>query len=134
MRAVVTGGAGFLGSHLCDKLLAEGWDVLAIDNFTTGRRDNLRPDDKVKLIEDTIVDGALVDRLFAEFKPEVVVHTAASYKDPDAWADAAERWRGLGASHLSVNTMGGGLEGPDAHVARLREAMAAIGPGAGRAA
>jgi dTDP-glucose 4,6-dehydratase len=36
MRAVVTGGAGFLGSHLCDKLLAEGWDVLALDNFITG--------------------------------------------------------------------------------------------------
>src|SRR5712692_6835051 len=36
MRAVVTGGAGFLGSHLCDKLLAEGWDVLALDNLVTG--------------------------------------------------------------------------------------------------
>ncbi len=42
MRAVVTGGAGFLGSHLCDKLLAEGWDVLAVDNFITGAKDNLR--------------------------------------------------------------------------------------------
>src|SRR5438132_13701813 len=41
MRAVVTGGAGFLGSHLCDKLLAERWDVLAIDNFITGAKGNL---------------------------------------------------------------------------------------------
>jgi dTDP-glucose 4,6-dehydratase len=41
MRAVVTGGAGFLGSHLCDKLLAEGWDVLALDNFITGAKGNL---------------------------------------------------------------------------------------------
>jgi dTDP-glucose 4,6-dehydratase len=41
MRAVVTGGAGFLGSHLCDKLLAEGWDVLALDNFITGVKGNL---------------------------------------------------------------------------------------------
>src|SRR6202047_3767168 len=41
MRAVVTGGAGFLGSHLCDRLLAEGWDVLAVDNFITGAKDNL---------------------------------------------------------------------------------------------
>jgi dTDP-glucose 4,6-dehydratase len=41
MRAVVTGGAGFLGSHLCDRLIAEGWDVLALDNFITGREVNV---------------------------------------------------------------------------------------------
>jgi dTDP-glucose 4,6-dehydratase len=41
MRAVVTGGAGFLGSHLCDRLIAEGWDVLAIDNMVTGVEDNV---------------------------------------------------------------------------------------------
>jgi dTDP-glucose 4,6-dehydratase len=41
MRAVVTGGAGFLGSHLCDYLLAKGWDVLAIDNLVTGAEANV---------------------------------------------------------------------------------------------
>src|SRR5260370_29132543 len=41
MRAGVTGGGGFLGSHLCDKLLAEGWEVLALDNFITGAKGNL---------------------------------------------------------------------------------------------
>jgi dTDP-glucose 4,6-dehydratase len=41
MRAVITGGAGFLGSHLCDRLLAEGWDVLVLDNFITGAKGNV---------------------------------------------------------------------------------------------
>ena len=41
MRAVVTGGAGFLGSHLCDRLLAVGWEVLALDNLITGDEGNL---------------------------------------------------------------------------------------------
>lgn len=41
-RVTVTGGTGFLGSHLCEKLLAAGHDVLCIDNFFTGSKDNIR--------------------------------------------------------------------------------------------
>jgi dTDP-glucose 4,6-dehydratase len=41
MRALVTGGAGFLGSHLCDDLLAHDWDVVCVDNEVTGTRSNL---------------------------------------------------------------------------------------------
>jgi dTDP-glucose 4,6-dehydratase len=41
VRAVITGGAGFLGSHLCDRLIAEGWDVLCLDNLITGTESNI---------------------------------------------------------------------------------------------
>ena len=42
-RILVTGGAGFLGSHLCERLLADGHDVLCVDNFFTGSRANIDP-------------------------------------------------------------------------------------------
>ncbi|MGE5603998.1 MAG: NAD-dependent epimerase/dehydratase family protein, partial [Nitrososphaerales archaeon] len=41
MRVLVTGGAGFIGSHLCERLLADGHDVLAMDNLITGATDNI---------------------------------------------------------------------------------------------
>ncbi len=85
MRVFITGGAGQVGSTVADILLARGDEVMAIENFATGRRDNLVPHRNLRLIEDTIVDAGVVERLFGEFKPEVVVHTAASYKDPDDW-------------------------------------------------
>ena len=85
MNILITGGAGFIGSHLTDALLAEGQTVLVIDNYSTGRRDNLCPHERLTVVEGTIADSALVDRIFDDFKPEIVVHAAASYKDPDAW-------------------------------------------------
>ena len=41
MRAVITGGAGFLGSHLCELMLEKGWDVLCLDNLVTGNQSNV---------------------------------------------------------------------------------------------
>lgn len=64
MRVVVTGGGGFLGSHLCDALLARGDEVVAVDNFSTGRRENIAHLDRnqhFKLIEADVVDGIPVD-------------------------------------------------------------------------
>ena len=90
MKVFITGGSGQVGSTVADMLLARGDTVMSIDNFATGRADNLSPHANLKQIEGSIVDTKLINALFEEFKPEVVVHTAASYKDPDDWAtDAA---------------------------------------------
>jgi UDP-glucose 4-epimerase len=86
-NVLITGGAGFIGSHLTDRLLERGDDVLVIDNFSTARRDTLPSHDNLTLVEDTIADGELVQRVFSDFGPEIVVHAAASYKDPDAWTE-----------------------------------------------
>lgn len=90
MKVFITGGSGQVGSTVADMLLARGDSVLSIDNFATGRRDNLRDHAGLTQVEGSIVDGKLMDRLFGDFKPDVVVHTAASYKDPEDWeTDAA---------------------------------------------
>jgi UDP-glucose 4-epimerase len=86
-KVLITGGAGFIGSHLTDRLLERGDDVLVIDNFSTARHDSLTEHGRLTLVEDTIADEALVRRTFDEFGPEIVVHAAASYKDPEAWTE-----------------------------------------------
>lgn len=89
MKILVTGGAGFIGSHLVDQLIARNDEVLVIDNYATGRRDNLSSHPNLKVIEGTIADEVLVNNIFKEFEPEIVVHAAASYKDPDNWEEDA---------------------------------------------
>jgi UDP-glucose 4-epimerase len=89
MKILITGGAGFIGSHLAEKLLAEGHQVLVIDNYQTGRRDNLSPHKNLQVFEGTIADKAFVNQAFDGFIPDVVVHAAASYKDPANWEEDA---------------------------------------------
>jgi len=85
MKVFITGGAGFIGSHLADRLLARGDEVLVVDNYETGRRDNLSEHEKLKVIEGTITDVDLIGSLLNDFKPDLVIHAAASYKDPHNW-------------------------------------------------
>lgn len=87
MKILITGGAGFVGSNLADKLLAQGDQVLVIDNYATGRRDNLVPQKNLKVVEGSIADQPLVEKCFAEFRPDQVVHAAAAYKDPENWVE-----------------------------------------------
>lgn len=87
MKVLITGGAGFVGSHLADDLLSRGDSVLVIDNYATGRRDNLAPRPALEVVEGSIADSELVDEAVGRFKPDVCVHAAAAYKDPDDWAE-----------------------------------------------
>jgi UDP-glucose 4-epimerase len=85
MRIVVTGAAGQVGSHVVDQAISRGDEVLGIDNFATGRHVHLNRSERFRFIEGSICDSSLMEDLFEEFKPEVVVHTAAAYKDPNDW-------------------------------------------------
>jgi UDP-glucose 4-epimerase len=89
MKVFITGGSGQVGSTVADMLLARGDEILSLDDFSTGRRDNLLDQPHLTQIEGSITDAALIDQLFSDFKPEVVVHTAASYKDPENWSTDA---------------------------------------------
>ncbi len=64
MKILITGGAGFIGSHLADALLSRENEVLVIDNFSTGRRDNLTPQAGLSLMEGTIADPEFIDKIF----------------------------------------------------------------------
>ena len=99
MKVLITGGAGFVGSHLADSLLARGDEVMVIDNYATGRRDNLTPHPNLKVVEGSIADTSIVGQAFDEFAPEMVAHAAASYKDPDNWEEDA-RTNVLGTANV----------------------------------
>ena len=75
-KIVVTGGAGFIGSALARALVARGDDVWVLDNFSTGKRENLREvASQLTVLEGDILDAALLDRVFAG--ADVVFHEAA---------------------------------------------------------
>ncbi|HMC56778.1 MAG TPA: NAD-dependent epimerase/dehydratase family protein [Gemmatimonadaceae bacterium] len=73
--SLVTGAAGFMGSHVVDHLLAMGHDVIALDDLSGGFRDNVDP--RATFVEGSVVDHELVDRIFREHAIEYVYHLAA---------------------------------------------------------
>ena len=78
-KALVTGGAGFIGSHLCELLLERGWEVYALDDLSTGSIANVaplreRPD--FHLVVDSVLQPAVVNELV--YKCDIVYHLAAA--------------------------------------------------------
>jgi len=127
MKALVTGGAGFIGSNLVDALLARGDEVTVLDDLSTGRRENL--DGALaagaRLAEADVRDAEAVTAIAAEVKPDVVFHLAAqidvrkSVEDPafDAavnvggTANVLEAAREAGARRFVFVSTGGAIYG-----------------------
>lgn len=87
MRILITGGAGCLGSNLVERFLPQGHDILIIDNFSTGRREVVPDIPGLKVIEGSIADTKLVNEVFANFRPDSVIHSAVAYKDLTDWIE-----------------------------------------------
>ena len=89
MRVILTGGAGFVGSHVADQLLARGHEVAIVDDLSSGKKENV-PDGAI-LYERDIRDGCA--EIFEEFEPDALSHQAAqmdvrrSVREPDFDAD-----------------------------------------------
>ena len=137
MRALVTGGAGFIGSHVVDALLARGDEVTVLDNLSTGKRENLP--DGATLVEGDIRADA--EAACAEARPEVVFHLAAqadvgtSVERPDFDADVnvlgtlrvLEAARGHGAQVVFSST-GGAIYGECERPAREEDERRPLSP------
>jgi UDP-glucose 4-epimerase len=127
MRVLVTGGAGFIGSHVCDAFLAKGDEVCVIDDLSHGRAGRLP--EGVELYKESVVNARRLSGLVAELAPELICHLAAqvdvrvSVLSPSADADVnivgtinvLEAARAVGARVLLTST-GGAIYGEDAPV------------------
>ena len=130
MKALVTGGAGFIGSNLVDALLERGDEVLVLDDISTGKRENLAPalENGARLETLDISDGEAVLAAVEKFKPESVFHLAAQIDVRKSMADpgfdvrlnvlgtvnALEAASRAGASRFVFTSTGGAIYGEGA--------------------
>jgi len=85
VKILVTGGAGFIGSHVVDAYVLAGHEVAVLDNFSTGRDENVNP--AAKVFRADVRDQPQVQQAIASFKPDVVNHHAAQSEVPKSVAD-----------------------------------------------
>lgn len=96
MKVLVTGGAGFIGSHLCDALILRGHDIVVVDDLSLGRKSNishLETDKNFKFIKQDILDKEGMDRIFSEMKFDMVFHLAANSEIDKGIADFSVDFR-----------------------------------------
>ena len=86
MRILITGGLGFIGSHLADWLIEGGHDVWVVDNCETGKIENQNKKTKAVYLH-TIIDLNRCIDFFDNADPDIIIHCAASYKDPNNWIE-----------------------------------------------
>jgi nucleoside-diphosphate-sugar epimerase len=89
MRILVTGGAGCLGSNLIDffQSVDSNPEICVVDNFATGSREYIDSLEGIEFFEGSISDYELVKHIFKCFEPNIVIHSAASYKDPNDYEE-----------------------------------------------
>ncbi len=83
MKIFITGIAGCLGSNLADRLLEMGHSVAGIDNFATGSEDYIANQKRIDFFRGSISDFDFLKHAIEESNPEIIIHSAASYKDPN---------------------------------------------------
>lgn len=89
-KIFLTGGAGCLGTSIIDALLPIGHEIFVLDNFVTGKKQNLPNHPNLTVFEGSVTNKEHVSKLFSEFKPTLVINSAASYKDPSNWKEDSE--------------------------------------------
>jgi nucleoside-diphosphate-sugar epimerase len=87
MRLLITGGAGSLGTNIIEHIGSQCESILVIDNFATGKKAALLPAENLQVVEMSITERDKLDVLFSDFQPTHVIHSAASYKDPNDWQE-----------------------------------------------
>jgi UDP-glucose 4-epimerase len=127
MKVLVTGGAGFIGSHVADRLIADGHEVVVVDNLSTGMRENVNP--RAEFYQMDLVDPGLKD-VFERERPEVVNHHAAHANVTKSMAQPAmdatsnilgslnlyDCARAVGVRKIVYASTGGALYGNQEHV------------------
>ncbi len=126
MKILITGGAGFIGSHVVDACVERGDEICIIDNLSTGNRENISEHEgntRVQFLEADIRDQVKIKEVFEKFRPEVVFHLAAqinvreSIKNPQhdievnilGTLNILEAMRAVGCHRMIFSSTGGAM-------------------------